>query len=207
MTDTKEKLLDTAEALFGTQGFSATSLRQIIAEAGTNLAAIHYHFGSKEELLDAIVIRKAGPVNEERLKMLDAIEAAGGRPDVERILEAFLMPMAAAGHESPGFVRLMGRIQAEGLLMHVIQRNFQQVLARFLPVLRSALPHLSDEEFRARLHFMIGAMSHTMCGAPDFTNVAADPGGLTKRMERLIRFLSGAFRAPAPKEAQVEVTK
>ena len=73
MTDTKEKILDTAERLIGEQGYAATSLRQIIAEAGVNLAAVHYHFGSKEDLLDAVVVRKAGPVNEARLARLDRV--------------------------------------------------------------------------------------------------------------------------------------
>jgi len=67
MTDTKEKILDTAERLIGEQGYSATSLRHIIAQARVNLAAVHYHFGSKEDLLDAVVARKATPVNDARL--------------------------------------------------------------------------------------------------------------------------------------------
>ena len=60
MTDTKEKILDTAERLIGEQGYAATSLRQIIAQAGVNLAAVHYHFGSKEDLLDAVVAAQSG---------------------------------------------------------------------------------------------------------------------------------------------------
>ena len=67
-------------------------MRQIITDAGVNLAAIHYHFGSKEELLDGLVLRKAGPVNDERIARLDRLAAAnGGRPrNVEEVLEAFL---------------------------------------------------------------------------------------------------------------------
>ncbi len=206
MSDTKEKLLDTAEELFSSQGFAATSLRQIIAAARTNLAAIHYHFGSKEELLDAIVMRKADPVNQERLRLLDEAEA-GGAPVVEEVLEAFLLPIAAAARKSPGFVKLMGRIQAEGLLLPVIQRNFQPVLTRFLGALRKALPNLEDEEFSSRVHFMIGATAHTMCGSPDFANLLPDSGEIQQRLERLVRFLSGGFRAPAPEPSELEVTR
>jgi AcrR family transcriptional regulator len=78
MTETNQRILDTAERLFGDQGYAATSLRHIIAEAGVNLAAIHYHYGSKEELLDEVVMRKAGPVNEARLALLDRYEAEAG---------------------------------------------------------------------------------------------------------------------------------
>ena len=65
MIDTKQKILNTAERIFSLQGFAATSLRQVITEAGVNLAAVHYHFGSKEDLLDEIIRRKSGPVNQE----------------------------------------------------------------------------------------------------------------------------------------------
>ena len=79
MIDTKQKILETAERLFGSQGYDATSLRHIIAEAGVNLAAIHYHFGSKEELLDELILRKIQPVNAERIALLDRIEAEAGQ--------------------------------------------------------------------------------------------------------------------------------
>src|SRR6202453_4257737 len=109
MIDTKQKLLDAAERLFSQQGYGAVSLRQIIAEAEVNLAAIHYHFGSKQELLDEVILRKAGPVNRERLARLDRLEAAPGAPRVEQVLEAFLMPMAEAAGQNPEFCKLMGR--------------------------------------------------------------------------------------------------
>ena len=142
MSETKEKLLDAAERLFSERGYDATSLRQIIAEAGVNLAAIHYHFGSKEELLDELVLRKATPVNEERLKLLERLEAeaGGGRLEVERVLDAFLTPMSRRADENPQLVRLMGRIQAEGMLLPVVQRNFQPVISRFLAAMQKALP-------------------------------------------------------------------
>src|SRR5260370_36472731 len=99
MSDTKEKILDTAERLIGEQGYAATSLRQIINEAGVNLAAVHYHFGSKEDLLDAVVMRKVGPVNEARLAALTLVEreAGDGEPEVEKVLDAFFAPTAVAG--------------------------------------------------------------------------------------------------------------
>src|SRR5437867_5639261 len=109
MIPTKQKILDTAERLFAQKGYAATSMRQIISKAGVNLAAIHYHFGSKEELLDEIVQRKAGPVNAERLALLEAAkEAANGRPlKVEEILEALLRPMVTVASQNEQFIRLM----------------------------------------------------------------------------------------------------
>src|SRR5579863_8025495 len=127
MIDTKQRILDTAERLVAEQGYSGTSLRHIIAEAGVNLAAVHYHFGSKEELLDELILRKAGPVNAERIERLDRVlsEAGDAAPRVDTVLEAFLQPMAEAADRDPQFVRLMGRIMAEGLLQSVVQKHFQ----------------------------------------------------------------------------------
>src|SRR5476651_625199 len=195
--DTKQKILDTAERLIGEQGYAATSLRQIIAEAGVNLAAVHYHFGSKEELLDDVVRRRAGPVNEARIALLDGIEAGTSDepPAVERVLEAFLLPTAEAARRHPQFVRLMGRMLAEGMMPGILQKHFQVAAARFLGALRKALPDLPADELLWRVHFMVGAMAHTMCGAPEFPQMIAEPGDFRTRMNRLVTFLSAGFRA------------
>src|SRR5882672_6635627 len=121
---TKTKILDTAERLFGEQGYAATSLRQVIAKADVNVAAVHYHFGSKEDLLDAVVARKAGPVNAARLVRLGQVEAAKGPLNVEKVLEAFLEPTAEMARHNPTFVRLMGRMLVEGMMPGIVEKHF-----------------------------------------------------------------------------------
>src|SRR6185437_16471905 len=88
--DTKTRILKAAEKLFGLRGFDATSLRDITAEAQVNLAAVNYHFQSKESLIDALIERRILPINQRRFEMLDA---AGHPPSVDQIVEAFLAPM------------------------------------------------------------------------------------------------------------------
>src|SRR6266852_9905037 len=97
--ETKQRILDSAERLFAEHGSEATSLRNIIADAKVNLAAIHYHFHSKEALLEAVMIRRLEPINQERLRLLDACEqnANGGRPPLEAVLEAFIAPAVRVG--------------------------------------------------------------------------------------------------------------
>ena len=198
--DTKEKILDTAERLFGEQGYGATSLRHIITEAGVNLAAVHYHFGSKEELLDAIVARKLAPLNAERMVLLDqAIATAeGGAVPIQAFLEAFLRPAVLRARQDPKFCKLMGRLHAEGLMPKMVHKNFQEIAARFLGGMRRTLPKLSDEEVSWRIHFMIGAMAHTLQGPPDYPGLLSpsftDPEVL---LRRIVIFLSGGFLAPA----------
>jgi len=196
MQDTKQKILDTAEKLFAERGYDATSLRQIIAEAGVNLAAVHYHFGSKEDLLDALVVRRAGPVNQARIALLDRLAADSGRPSVEKVLEAFLLPMSEPADRHPRFVKLMGRLYAEGMMPAITRKHFQSTAVRFLAALRQALPDLPEEELAWRAHFMIGAMAHAMCGAPVFPETLAPATDFRARISRLVVFLSAGFRAP-----------
>src|SRR5581483_10822770 len=94
MTLTRERILDTAERLFAENGYSGTSLRAIIHHAGVNLAAVHYHFKSKEALLEAVVLRRSEPANAERTRLLDECEwrAGDGPPDLEELIRAFILP-------------------------------------------------------------------------------------------------------------------
>ncbi|NUS83332.1 MAG: helix-turn-helix transcriptional regulator, partial [Streptomyces sp.] len=89
---TRDRLLDAAERLFGEHGFAATSLRTVTVAAEANVAAVNYHFGSKEGLLRAVVERAMAAVNGERLRLLEELRAAGDRqPTVEELVRAFVM--------------------------------------------------------------------------------------------------------------------
>ena len=198
MIDTRQKLIETAETLFAEQGYGPVSLRQIIGEAGVNLAAVHYHFGSKEDLLDAIVTQKASEVNDERLSLLAAIQPGpDGRLPLRDVLNAFLMPMAAKAEKNPQFLKLMGRIHAEGLLIGVVSRVFHPIFRPFSEALHKAAPHLSADELGWRIHFMMGAVAHTMCQTPKHIPDAAMLPDYATRLHQLSEFLAGAFAAPA----------
>jgi len=192
MIDTKDKILDAAERLFGEQGYSETSLRHIIADAGVNLAAIHYHFGSKEDLLLQLVRRRAEPINQARLDMLERFEAEAGPEPValEKLLEAFLAPAAQAGARHPELVRLMGRMHAEGAMPAGIQSEFEPMARRFIAAARRALPDLPEQELFWRLQAVGATMAHTMLHA------TAGSEDLNRSIKSLIAFLSGGLRAP-----------
>src|SRR5580704_13248627 len=99
--NTKDRILDAAERLFARDGFEATSLRAITTEASVNLAAVNYHFQSKEALVQAVIGRRMGPANAQRLALLDAYEAQAVDAPVplEKIMDAFLRPVVAmVGH-------------------------------------------------------------------------------------------------------------
>lgn len=209
MIDTKQKILDTAERLFSEQGYSATSLRRIIAEAGVNLAAIHYHFGTKEDLLDQVVTRRIEPLNQERLALLDQLEAEAAPAPVplEKLLEAVLVPVLLAARESPHMVKLMGRLYAEDMIPVIMKRcvekHFSPLAARFFAAFGRALPELPPEELLWRAHFMQGSVARTLFGPPHgLAGTANEPPACVAR--RLIAFLSAGLRAPA---AQTEPSR
>ena len=116
---TKDRILDAAEALFMEHGFEATSLRALTAAAGVNLAAVNYHFGTKEELFQAVLTRRLDPMNQERLELLTRLEAkAAPRPlSCERILTALFIPALRLARDpergGKNFLRLLGRAYAD----------------------------------------------------------------------------------------------
>jgi len=205
MNETREKILDAAEFLFGQSGYAATSLRHIIAEAGVNLAAIHYHFGSKQDLLDQVILRKVGKVNESRLRMLEQFEAeaAPGTASVEKVLEAFIAP-AILIEKSPEFIKLMGRVQTEGLMPDIARRHFQPLMDRFFSAMRRALPEMSQEELAWKSHFTLGAMAYTLTVRPA---ARTEETSIAEILKRLVSFLSGGFRAPAGVKKDIEVNR
>jgi AcrR family transcriptional regulator len=197
MTDTRENLLNAAEFLFGEYGYAATSLRQIIGRAKANLASIHYHFGSKRELLEQVILRKVGPINEQRLRLLDQFEseAAPLPVSVEKIVEAVILP-AMLTDKDRQFVKFMGRMHSEGLIPEISQRLFQPLISRFLAAASRACPDITMEELVWKIHFMVGAMAHTLLVSPEAYRKLEPESQLTIA-RRLIAFVSWGFRAPA----------
>jgi AcrR family transcriptional regulator len=206
-SDTKQRILDTAERLFGDNGFDSTSLRTIIAEAKVNLAAIHYHFHSKEALLDAVILRRLEPINRQRLEMLDACERAAGdgSPSLEAVIEAFLAPpfRLASNHQNgKSFARLMGRtLTAEKSLVPRLKQYMSEMLGRFMQALQKAVPDLPKQELLWRMQFMGGAMAITLLRGKDLELISeglCDTSDVEGTLRRLVDFAAAGFRAPLP---------
>ncbi|MFT5444303.1 MAG: AcrR family transcriptional regulator [Myxococcota bacterium] len=157
--DTRTRILDAAETLFIETGFSATSLRAIARRAEVNLAAPHYHFGSKEGLLAATIHRRIAPINEARVTALDLLEARGTEPSPNEILRAFFEPLETVDR-GPVTSRLIGRLHAEPLSVSepIIKREFGALAERFLDALARVLPDVPSSVISWRFHFAIGAM-------------------------------------------------
>lgn len=205
--DTRDRILDVAERMFGERGFVATSLREITAEAGANVASVNYHFGSKEALLAEVLERRLKPINERRLQLLDDVEAAAGNepPPLDAVIRAFLAPpfhmQRVWGAQGRAFLRLVGRIHAETNeeFRATFVKQFNVVLQRFTTALHRALPQLHEADLSWRMLFMVGSMAFTMSWGP--TLVSREPGAAREPeevLESLVLYAAAGMAAPAP---------
>ncbi len=211
---TKDRILDAAERLFAEHGFAQTSLRDITAEAGVNLAAVNYHFQSKDHLIAAVFDRRIGPLNEQRLATLDRLEEeAAGRPlAVEDLLRAILEPvlrMASTPEGGAFAANLIGRAHTEpgDVFEHLFTGQFAPVITRVMAAARRSLPELSEVELLWKLQFTIGAMSHTIAGQRHIKVVSGglcDTSDVDGMLDRLITFVAAGCRAPVPSRTKGE---
>jgi len=174
-----------------------------------NLAAVHYHFGGKDELIQAVIVRRLGPLNQERLELLDGCEeAAAPEPAaLEQVLESYLgPPLRLSLDPARGgdvFMRLLGRIHSEpgDLFKKIFCEQFSTVMSRYTSALLRVLPELPPEELYWRLHFLHGVMGQAMCGSAKLKLMS---GGLCEASEaeellqRVVPFLAAGMRAPLP---------
>ena len=170
LANTKTRILDVAERLFGDHGFLGTSLRDITIEANANIASVNYHFGSKEALLAAVLERRLEPINELRLAKLDRLESQTEDKvlSVEDIVRAFLEPPFAKrkdwGAQGTTFFRVLGRVHGEPSqeFRETFMQQFDVVLQRFFTAFQRALPNAPSKDLAWRMLFMTGSMAFTM---------------------------------------------
>jgi AcrR family transcriptional regulator len=169
--DTKQRILDASEHLFARDGYHATSLRNITHAAEVNLAAVNYHFGSKEALLEAVILRRLTPLNEIRLAQLETLLQETARnhevPNCREVLRTFVEPTLRQrqdGSVTGDFIALIGRTLAEprGIAMTIFMRHMEPLMNRLFQALTLALPALSRQTLFWRVHFAIGSLSHIM---------------------------------------------
>ena len=199
--NTKKLILDVAERLFAERGFAGTSLRSVVTEAGVNLAAVHYHFGSKEGLFRAVVKRFADPIVEQELALLNQLQALHEVPSVEAILTAVLKPNLEllATDQDKLIVRaqLMGRCRTEPEpIQSIAAQEFTLSIEAFVDVLQRALPEQSRSQLYWKLDLVISALIRVQsdAGQPFALLKSTDPEDIQNAIEQLVKFLSPGMR-------------
>lgn len=197
---TKDRILGAAEELFAQHGFGGTSLRQVTSRADVNIAAVNYHFGSKENLVTEVFRRRMDDMSAQRLARLkQAREQNPG--ELEPILAAFVEPALALAQDRHGggaFIRVIARAYAEKNdgLRKFLSEQYGHVLREFGKAIAACVPALSKEQLYWRLDFLAGSLTYAMA---DF-GLIKRPSGVgeaahrTRAAQELIRFAAAGFK-------------
>ena len=204
----KQRLLDAAESLFAERGFEAVSVRDITGASGANVAAINYHFGTREALISLAVNHQLGPLLKERLARLEALEKkwAGKAAPLEEILDAVVRPLAGGVRKSvlpeQQSCRLLGRILAgQGVIFpKETVLDMENAHVRFARLLAKALPSVSGEDLAWRIQFINGAIIHLLIGGDAHPAEDAVSQPLDATLGRFIRFAAAGLREGMPLE-------
>ena len=204
--ETRTRILDAAEELFMQHGFEGTSMRQLTARAGVNLAAVNYHFGSKDALIEAVFKRRLDPMNAERVAALDALEKGGPALASVDIIRAFVVPSLRLIEDAKGggrnFIRLLGRTYTEPAkaVRALIGQMYAPTMERYKRALERALPQMPPDELVWRMHFMFGTLAYTLAATDTVQLIAGckpeDRYDARLLEERLTVFLAAGLHAP-----------
>jgi AcrR family transcriptional regulator len=204
--DTRTRILDAAEELFMLHGFEGTSMRLLTSRAGVNLAAVNYHFGSKDALIEALFRRKLDPMNTARIAELDRLEGEGRSLAPEAIIRAFVGPSLRHMEDAKGggrnFIRLLGRTYTEPTkpIRVLIGQLYAPTMERYKAALERALPHMPREELVWRMHFMFGTLAYTLAATDTVQLIAGckpeDRYDARLLEDRLTAFLAAGLGAP-----------
>ncbi len=202
---TKEKILDAAEKLFSDNGFNGTSLREITSQAEVNLAAVNYHFGSKKELIKAVMSRYMNELSPRLMTTLTSVQAKD-KPTLIEVFSAFVEPLLALNtfreNGTSIFLQLLGRgyTDSQGFLRWFLTTKYPQVIESFIAAVQKAYPELEPEEMFWRLHFTMGTVVFTMSSSDALIDIAQNDYdqhiNIEDVIEKLIPYVAAGVGAP-----------
>ncbi|WP_293706417.1 MULTISPECIES: TetR/AcrR family transcriptional regulator [unclassified Stenotrophomonas] len=198
---TKDRILGAAEELFAQYGFAGTSLRQVTSHADVNIAAVNYHFGSKDNLVNEVFRRRMDEMTAARLGQLE--QARSTQPgDLRAVLAAFVEPALALAQDRQSggaFVRVIARAYAEknDNLRKFLSDHYGHVLREFGKAIGACVPGLSKEELYWRLDFLAGSLTYAMAdfGLIKRPHNISEAEHRRKAAQELIHFAEAGFRA------------
>ena len=206
---TKNKILDAAEILFANKGFNGTSLREITSQAEVNLAAVNYHFGSKKELIKAIMSRYMNELSPRLESALHALYLEKEQPTLIKVFSTFLDPLlhlnSFKDNGTSTFLQLLGRgfTDNQGFLRWFLTTQYPGVFTYFTQAVQKAYPELSKEEMFWRLHFTMSTIIFTMSSSDALIDIAqsdfdreVDIAGVIKKV---IPYVAAGVAAPIVK--------
>lgn len=197
----KEAILDTAERLFAEQGMEAVSLRSINTEAGYSVAALHYHFGSREGLIGELLERRQDPILSRRQVLLDALEDQK-KPEIREITEALVLPLAEPIFSNPELglrtIKFFFRTYVDQGSHERVKSITEESYRIFDSLLAQALPHIDKPVLHQR---WVIATQLAFQGLANIDGILADPKdqplekNYRRYVDQLIDFIAGGLTA------------
>lgn len=205
----ESRILNAAEELFANHGYEGVTLRQLTQKAGVNLAAVNYYFGEKKSLYKLVISRRMRPINQARLRNLEAAENQAGIKPVALalILDLLIRPLFELGLDTANgghhVARLVGRSMTEPqpIMDELLAIELHSVTARFSQAIRRHVPHLSPVDFLWRLSFLVGAMHHslaTLHRMNELTRGICKKDDFEGAVRHLIQSAKAILTAPVP---------
>ena len=197
-SETVDRILDAAELLFAEKGFSETSLRMITSKAKVNLAAVNYHFGSKNDLIQAVFSRFLTPLSqlmEEGLKESHWAEEGVAPPELQDILRLYTRSLLRIPTRNENgvsiFMRLMGLAytQSQGHLRKYLEEEYARTFRLFMKLVKASTPELSAQERFWRIQFTLGAVAFTMSSIQQLSEIFENKPGVKADPERVVNYL------------------
>jgi len=202
---TRSAILAAAERLYADRGFGDVTLRDIVAAANVNLAAVNYHFGSKDELIAELFVTRSLATNRERLHELKAAEdAGGGRAPVEAILRALVGPTLRgclgpeSGRSTAARFMIRASIEAVAPIRRIKTREIDH-LRKFAAAMRRALPERDEVELLWGMHFALAMAHHTIRDSERLTRLSdgkCDFDDVEAVIDRVVSVAALALAAP-----------
>jgi len=202
--ETRDAILNAAENLFSKHGFYGVTIREVAREAGVDTALVHYYFGAKKALFDAVFTRRAEVWNSERVAAVDRYaEAAGEAMTLEGLFGAFLRPpfqwSLKGGPGWKHYAALVAQTNANPAFGgETMARYFDPAIRRLLELVKRLLPEARDEDLYWAWHNLSGALTLTLgeTGRLDrLSGGLCKSGDLDSACDYMVRFAAAGFRA------------
>ena len=203
--DTSASILDAAEDLFSKHGFYGVTIREVAREAGVDTALVHYYFGSKRELFDAVFQRRAELWNNERVAAVDryARDAGADGMTLEGLLEAFLRPpfqwSLKGGPGWKHYSALVAQTNANPTFGgETMARYFDPAIRRLIELIKQVLPDAREVDLYWAYHNLSGALTLTLGETGRLDRLSGGlcrSGDLESACDYMVRFAAAGFRA------------